>query len=143
MKENSPASISRRQFAQRSALAASALAIPTLVPSRVFGANERLNVAAIGAGGKGAVDIDGCSRENIVAMADVDYTRAAASFKRFDKATRHIDFRQMLEKEGKNIDAVTVSTPDHTHAVAAAMAIKMGKHVYCQKPLTHTVSEAD
>ena len=71
MKANSPASISRRQFAQRSALAASALALPTFVPSRVFGANERLNVAAIGAGGKGAVDIDGCSRENIVAMADV------------------------------------------------------------------------
>ena len=134
--------ITRRQFASRSALAASALALPTFVPSRVFGANERLNVAAIGAGGKGAVDIDGCSRENIVAMTDVDYTRAAASFKRFDKATRHIDFRQMLEKEGKHIDAVTVSTPDHTHAVAAAMAIRMGKHVYCQKPLTHTVSEA-
>ena len=134
--------LSRRQFAQRSAIAASALALPTFVPSRVFGANERLNVAGIGAGGKGTVDIDGCSRENIVAMADVDYTRAAASFKRFDKATRYIDFRQMLEKEGKNIDAVTVSTPDHTHAVAAAMAIKMGKHVYCQKPLTHTVSEA-
>ena len=134
--------ITRRQFIQRSTLAASTLAIPTFVPSRVFGANERLNVAGIGAGGKGAVDIDGCSSENIVAMADVDYTRAAGSFKRFDKATRYIDFRQMLEKEGKNIDAVTVSTPDHTHAVAAAMAIKMGKHVYCQKPLTHTVSEA-
>ena len=72
--------ISRRQFAQRSVLAASTLALPTFVPSRVFGANERLNVAAIGAGGKGAVDIDGCSRENIVSMADVDYTRAAASF---------------------------------------------------------------
>ena len=134
--------ITRRQFVQSSTLAASALALPTFVPSRVFGANERLNVAGIGAGGKGAVDIDGCSRENIVAMADVDYIRAETSFKRFDKATRYSDFRKMLEKEGKNIDAVTVSTPDHTHAVAAAMAIKMGKHVYCQKPLTHTVSEA-
>ena len=134
--------ITRRQFIQRSTLAASTLAIPTFVPNRVFGANERLNVAGIGAGGKGAVDIDGCSRENIVAMADVDYVRAQTSFKRFDKATRYNDFRQMFEKEAKNIDAVTVSTPDHTHAVAAAMAIKMGKHVYCQKPLTHTVSEA-
>ena len=134
--------ITRRQFIQRSTLAASTLAIPTFVPNSVFGANERLNVAGIGAGGKGAVDIDGCSRENIVAMADVDYVRAQTSFKRFDKATRYNDFRQMLEKEGKNIDAVTVSTPDHTHAVAAAMAIRMGKHVYCQKPLTHTVSEA-
>ncbi|HBU58494.1 MAG TPA: oxidoreductase, partial [Verrucomicrobiales bacterium] len=134
--------ITRRQFVQSSTLAASALALPTFVPSRVFGANERLNVAGIGAGGKGAVDIDGCSRENIVAMADVDYLRAETSFKRFGKATRYNDFRKMLEKEGKHIDAVTVSTPDHTHAVAAAMAIKMGKHVYCQKPLTHTVSEA-
>lgn len=134
--------ITRRQFVQSSTLAASALALPTFVPRRVFGANERLNVAGIGAGGKGAVDIDGCSRENIVAMADVDYLRAETSFKRFDKAIRYNDFRKMLEKEGKHIDAVTVSTPDHTHAVAAAMAIKMGKHVYCQKPLTHTVSEA-
>ena len=74
-------------------------------------------------------------------MADVDYLRAETSLKCFDKATRYNDFRKMLEKEGKHIDAVTVSTPDHTHAVAAAMAIKMGKHVYCQKPLTHTVSE--
>ena len=118
--------ITRRQFIQRSTLAASTLAIPTFVPNSVFGANERLNVAGIGAGGKGAVDIDGCSRESIVAMADVDYVRAQTSFMRFDKATRYNDFRQMLEKEGKNIDAVTVSTPDHTHAVAAAMAIKMG-----------------
>ena len=143
MKKTSPSSaLSRRQFVQRTGLAASALALPTFLPSRVFGANERLNVAAIGAGGKGAVDIDGCSRENIVSMTDVDYVRAAGSFKRFDKATRYIDFRQMLEKEGKRIDAVTVSTPDHTHAAAAAMAIKMGKHVYVQKPLTHKVTEA-
>jgi len=140
MKTNRP--LSRRQFATRTATTVAAIALPTFVPSRVFGANERLNVAGIGAGGKGAVDIDGCSRENIVAMADVDYSRAAASFKRFDKAARYIDFRQMLEKEGKRIDAVTVSTPDHTHAVAAAMAMRMGKHVYCQKPLTHKVTEA-
>ncbi len=131
--------ISRRQFAKGTA---AALAIPIFLPSRVFGANERLNVAAIGAGGKGAVDIDGCSRENILAMADVDYVRAATSFKRFTKANRYHDFRKMLEKEGKHIDAVTVSTPDHTHAVAAAMALRMGKHVYCQKPLTHKVDEA-
>ena len=93
MKKNN---ISRRQFAKGTA---AALAIPTFLPSRVFGANERLNVAGIGAGGKGAVDIDGCSRENIVAMADVDYVRAATSFKRFTKAIRYHDFRKMLEKE--------------------------------------------
>ena len=131
--------LTRRQFTKG---AAAALAIPTFVPSTVFGANERLNVAGIGAGGKGAVDIDGCSRENIVALADVDYVRARATFKRFSKARQYPDFRKMLEKEGKHIDAVTVSTPDHTHAVAAAMALRMGKHVYCQKPLTHKVDEA-
>ncbi|MEC8929036.1 MAG: Gfo/Idh/MocA family oxidoreductase [Verrucomicrobiota bacterium] len=129
--------LTRRRFLQ-----ASAVALPAFVPSRVFGANDRLNVAAIGCGGKGAVDIDGCARENIVALCDVDYTRAAATFKRFDNANRYPDFRVMMEKEGKHIDAVTVSTPDHTHAVAAALALRMGKHVYCQKPLTHKVDEA-
>ncbi|MBL66906.1 MAG: oxidoreductase [Verrucomicrobiales bacterium] len=139
---NQPKPLPGRRFTRRTVLAASALAIPTFLPSRVFGANERLNVAGIGAGGKGAVDIDGCSRENIVAMADVDHARAATSFKRFAKASRYFDFRQMLDEEGQHIDAVIVSTPDHTHAVAAAMALRMGKHVYCQKPLTHKITEA-
>ena len=76
-----------------------------------------------------------------MALCDVDDNRAAETFKKFPKAKRYKDFRVMLEKQ-KDIDAVTVSTPDHTHAVAAVMAMKMGKHCYCQKPLTHSVYEA-
>ncbi|MFP6618592.1 MAG: Gfo/Idh/MocA family oxidoreductase [Pirellulaceae bacterium] len=134
--------ITRRQFNKKTVGTATALAIPTFVNKSAFGANDRLNIAAIGAGGKGAVDIAGCARENIVALCDVDQVRAAQTFKQFPKANRYEDFRVMLEKEGDRIDAVTVSTPDHTHAVASAMAIKLNKHVYCQKPLTHTVDEA-
>src|SRR5262249_54024288 len=78
----------------------------------------------------------------IVALCDVDEARAADSFKKFPDAKKYNDFRRMLEKEGKNIDAVVVSTPDNCHAVASVMAMKMGKHVYCQKPLTHDVYEA-
>ena len=135
--------ISRRRFTRKAIHAAtSALAIPTLIQKSAFGANDRLNIAAIGAGGKGAVDIAGCSKENIVALCDVDHERASQVFKRYPGVKRYTDFRVMLEQEGDRIDAVTVSTPDHTHAVASAMAIRMGKHVYCQKPLTHTVDEA-
>jgi predicted dehydrogenase len=135
-------SITRRQFAQRSALALGALAFPFISSRNVLGANSRLNIAGIGVGGKGAVDVACCDSENIVALCDVDDARAAESYKRFPNAKRYQDHRIMLEKEGASIDAVTISSPDHMHAVAAMMAMKMGKHVYCQKPLTHTVSEA-
>ncbi|MHC4743691.1 MAG: Gfo/Idh/MocA family protein, partial [Planctomycetota bacterium] len=87
-------------------------------------------------------DIGEVSSENIVALCDVDQIRAADTFKRYPKASRYTDFRVMLEKEHKLIDAVVVATPDHTHAVASMTAIKMGKHVYCEKPLTHSVYEA-
>jgi predicted dehydrogenase len=122
--------------------AASAFAF-TYIPSRVFGANERLHVAGIGVGGKGAGDIRdladvGC---NIVALCDVDQRRAADTQQAFPRAKTYTDFRRMLEQQ-TDIDAVTVSTPDHTHAVASIMAMKLGKHVYCQKPLTHSVYEA-
>ncbi|PYI87408.1 MAG: oxidoreductase, partial [Verrucomicrobia bacterium] len=100
-----------------------------------------LNIAAIGAGGKGDVDVAGCDSENIVALCDVDVNRAADTFKKHPSAKRYKDFRVMLEKE-KSIDAVTVSTPDHMHFPASMMAIKLRKHVYCQKPLTHTIAEA-
>lgn len=133
-------SLNRRQFV--GAAASSAFAF-TYVPSRAFGANERLNVAAIGAGGKGSSDVSGAAGAgcNIVALCDVDERRAAGTFKKFPNAKRYTDFRVMLEKQ-KDIDAVTVSTPDHVHAVASVMAMKLGKHVYCQKPLTHSVYEA-
>jgi len=106
--------------------------------------NDKLNIAAIGAGGRGAGDIWGVASENIVALCDVDFERARGTFNnpRFRKARKYKDFRVMLEKEEKNIDAVVVATPDHTHAVASVMAMKMGKHCYCEKPLTHDVYEA-
>src|SRR4051812_35753427 len=139
---------SRREFLSASA---SALAIGfSIVPRHVLGGvgfippSERVNVAGIGAGGMGGGDIATHAKNgaNIVALCDVDDVRAAGSFNNFPKATRYKDFRRMIDKEAKNIDAVTVGTPDHTHAVATMAAIKAGKHVYCQKPLTHTLLEA-
>jgi predicted dehydrogenase len=105
--------------------------------------SERVNVAGIGAGGMGGGDIATHAKNgaNIVAVCDVDSDRGAATFENFPNAKRYRDFREMLDKEAKNIDAVTVGTPDHTHAVAAMAAIKAKKHVYCQKPLTHTLFE--
>jgi len=134
--------ISRRQFLGSAAVAAGF----TVVPRYVLGAprhvppSEKLNIACIGVGGMGASDSQQVGTENIVALCDVDWKNAAETFKKFPNARKYRDFRQMLEKE-KNIDAVTVSTPDNTHAVAAMMAIKMGKHVYCQKPLAHDIFE--
>ena len=104
--------------------------------------NEKLNIAAIGAGGKGASDIAGCQSENIVAMADPDDKRAEKTFKLFPKTPKYKDFRKMLDKQGREIDAVLVSCPDHMHATASMWAMSRGKHVYCQKPLTRTVWEA-
>jgi predicted dehydrogenase len=127
--------------------AAGATAAFTFVSGRVLGrsgarvANEKLNIAAIGSGGMGAANINACSSENIVALCDVDDRHAAGTFKKFPKAKKYKDFRVMLDKENKNIDAVIVATPDHTHAVAAMACIKRGKHVYCQKPLAHSIYE--
>jgi len=104
--------------------------------------NEKLNFAAIGAGGKGYSDILGCQTENLVAMADPDQKRAAKTFQQFPNVPKYKDFRQMLDKQGKDIDAVIVSTPDHMHGAASMWAMVRGKHVYCQKPLTRTVWEA-
>ncbi len=141
-KPSSYSSVNRRQFLQRTALAASTLAFPFVSARNVLSANARLNIAAIGAGGKGSVDLGYCAGENIVALCDVDQRNAADSFKRFPEAKQFKDFRVMLEKASQSFDAVTVSTPDHTHFHAAAMAMKLGKHVYVQKPLTHTIWEA-
>ena len=103
--------------------------------------NERLNIAAIGAGGMGRANIDACSTENIVALCDVDDAHAANTYQTHPKASRYRDFRVMFDKEYKNIDAVIVATPDHTHAVAAMAAMRAGKHLYCQKPLAHSIHE--
>lgn len=98
-------------------------------------------MAAIGSGGKGASDISGCDRENVIALCDVDWKQAAKTFEYYPDAKRYKDFREMLDTE-TSIDAVTVSTPDHMHYSAAKYAMELGKHVYVQKPLTHTVVEA-
>jgi len=106
--------------------------------------SERINFAGIGAGGQGGGDVQAMAAQgaNVVALCDVDSDRAADNFKRFSKARVYTDFRKMLDKEEKNIDAVTVGTPDHIHAIASMDAIRRGKHVYCEKPLTHTIYEA-
>ncbi len=136
--------ISRRNFLTASAAGIAAF---TIVPRYVLGGqgytapSEKLDIACIGIGGRGRGNVAGVSGENIVAMCDVDEKHAADSFEKYPKAKKYHDFRKMLEKQ-KNIDAVVVATPDHTHAPAAMMAIKMGKHVYCEKPLTHSVYEA-
>jgi predicted dehydrogenase len=112
-----------------------------VVPGKIS-PNETLNIAAIGAGGKGLSDARHMMTDaNIVALCDVDWDRAAQGFETFPDAKRYKDYRNMLE-DMPEIDACTISTPDHTHAPAAYMAMKMGKHVYVQKPLTHTVAEA-
>ena len=112
------------------------------VVPRKLSPNEKMNIAGIGAGGKGLVDIMGCKDENIVAVCDVDWERGGEAAYRFPEAKKYTDFRKMLEEMDGEIDACTISTPDHTHAPAAYMAMTMGKHVYVQKPLTHTIAEA-
>jgi len=108
-----------------------------LVPS------DRLQFAAVGIGGMGYVDLENFSKEghNIVALCDVDWKYAERAFKKYPQAKRYRDYRIMLEQEAKNIDAVIVATPDFMHAPISLMAMRMGKHVYCEKPLTHTVAE--
>ncbi len=112
-----------------------------VVPGKIS-PNEKLNIAGIGVGGKGTQDILSFTRENIVAICDVDLGHAEETVYRLPKAKQYQDYRKMLDEMGSQIDAVTVTTPDHTHAPAAYRAMKLGKHVYCQKPLTHTVAEA-
>ncbi len=136
---------SRRTFVKVAATTAFAC---NYVPSQVFGANSRINVAGIGVGGKGSSDVMGADKHGakIVALCDVDLSRGARLIDFFtendDKVKVYKDFRKMLEEMDKDIDAVTVSTPDHVHAPASLLAMQMGKHCYTQKPLTWSVHEA-
>ncbi|MGD8239869.1 MAG: Gfo/Idh/MocA family oxidoreductase, partial [Armatimonadota bacterium] len=104
--------------------------------------NAKLDVAVIGIGGRGRTNVNAVAGENIVALCDVDDERAGDAYEKFPKARKYYDLRRMLEEMGEQIDAVVVATPDHTHAVAAAMALRMGKHCFCEKPLTHSVNES-
>ena len=137
---------SRRAFLKSSVTASMGLALGgcTHVGSqrgRRISPNEKLNIGFIGAGGRATDNIRALEGENIVALCDVDQKNAAASFSRYPNAKRYRDFRKMLEAE-KSLDAVVVSTPDHIHAIAAITAMQHGKHVYCEKPLAHSIYEA-
>ncbi|HEC03745.1 MAG TPA: Gfo/Idh/MocA family oxidoreductase, partial [Phycisphaerales bacterium] len=135
--------MTRRGFLRNAALSSSGLIILSNSRSAYTAqANEKLNIAAIGIGGRGAADVNGVKDENVVALCDVDQSRAAKTFEQFPKARRFTDFRRMLDKMRSKIDAVVIGTPDHTHAPPGVMAMKMGKHCYCEKPLTHNVYEA-
>ena len=137
--------LSRRRFLQHSSTLAIAA---TIVPRTAFGANDRIHVGCVGIGGKGASDVSGVAGAGgtIVALCDVDENRRGKKGKGAREvhpaAKFYRDYRVMLEKEEKRLDAVTVSTPDHTHCHASVLAMRMGKHVYTQKPLTHSISEA-
>src|ERR1044072_6567502 len=138
---------SRRKFIKNASLASAGFFIvPRHVLGRGFVApSDKLNVAGIGAGGKGEDDLSEFAKSpkvNIIAFCDVDDRQAVNSRKNFPKANYYKDFRELLDKEKNNIDACSVSTPDNTHAVAALAAMQLGKHVYVQKPLTHDIYEA-
>ncbi len=139
-----PGSVTRRAFLRR---AAGTAGLFTIVPRHVLGAgqtppSETLNVAGIGAGGQAMYDLGQVSQgANLVAIADVDDVRAANAYQRWPDARKYKDFRVLLEKEGNDIDAVVVATPDHVHAVAAMAAMQLGKHVYVEKPMAHDIRE--
>ena len=138
---------SRRDFIKKGAIASSFFIVPRNVLGGIgfIAPSDQLNIAAIGAGGKGRSDIKNASvngRERIVALCDVDFSGSAKdSVKLFPNAKLYADYREMLDKE-KDIDALTISTPDHVHGPAAAFAMERGKHVYVQKPMTHNIREA-
>ncbi|HYX07586.1 MAG TPA: Gfo/Idh/MocA family oxidoreductase, partial [Bacteroidales bacterium] len=140
-----PNPISRRKFIGNTATAAAAF---TILPSSVISGlghkapSDKLNIAGIGVGGMGHTNLNNMKSENIVALCDVDWRYAENCFNDFPQAKKYQDWRKMFDEMGKSIDAVVIATADHTHALIAAHAITMGKHVYLQKPLTHSVYES-
>src|SRR5437867_11486863 len=149
MRKPKPAdfNLTRRQFL-RGVTAGAALFY--IAPGNVakgasrISANEKVNIAGIGIGSRGGADLEEVAAEgqNIVALCDVDSKYAAKSFAKYPNATQFKDYRVMLDKMCKEIDAVVIGTPDHTHAVIATEAMRRGKHVYCEKPLAHNIHEA-
>ena len=141
------AGITRRYFLMGTVVTAGALAAGTAADkprrpkSRCVSPNEKLNVAGIGVGGQGGRDVDAIRTENIVALCDVDDAHAAETYDRYPDAKKYRNYRVMLEKQ-KDIDAVVIGVPDHQHAIVAMTAIQLGKHVYCEKPPTHSIHEA-
>ena len=142
-----PSRLNRREFLKTTSVSAALAAGCHLgVAQAAFpkSPNEKLNVACVGASNRAAGNIAEVAQcgENIVAIADVDAHWLEEGLKTYPSAKGYRDFRDMLDKEAANVDAMVVATPDHTHAPAAAMALRLGKHTYCEKPLTHTVLEA-
>jgi predicted dehydrogenase len=139
-----PQKHNRRDFLRTSAAAGVGYWVASGVsPAHSQSPNERIQFASIGVGGKGASDSADAERHGaMVAICDVDQRMLSKAKTRFKDAREFVDFRQMLDQMGDKIDAVTVSTPDHNHAAASVMAMKMGKHCFCQKPLTHSLYEA-
>jgi predicted dehydrogenase len=145
MKNSNVKTEDRRKFLKQSGIM---MAAATIVPSHVVSGlgyvtpSDKLNIAGIGVGGMGRSNLRNMNSENIVALCDVDWKYAQRCFKDYPKAKKYKDYRKMLEEMGDDIDAVMISTPDHTHYVCAADSMRMGKHVYLQKPLTHSVYES-
>jgi len=135
---------SRRNFLKRCSVAvAASFAAPRYLRAGAS-PNEKLNLAFVGAGGRGASLIGAFNREdvNLLAFCDVDETYAANSFKAHPQVPRYTDYRKMFDELERQIDAVVVATPDHHHYPASMMALRRGKHVYCEKPLTYTIEQA-
>ena len=137
--------MTRRDFIKYSSVGAAAfMVVPNTVLGKRFGhvaPSDRLNIAGVGVGGMGRRNLRNMSTENIVALCDVDWHYAAKTFADYPKAKVFKDWRVMLDEMRDSIDAVLVATPDHSHAVVAAHAMTLGKHVYVQKPLTHSIYE--
>ncbi len=131
--------VSRRQFTKAALATSALLAAPAIVRGQNL--NNKLNVAIIGAGGRGGASIKGCEKENITILCDVNEVNLQAAAAKLPGARTFVDFRKVFD-HAKDFDAVCVSTCEHTHALATMMAIKAGKHVYCEKPITHNVWEA-
>ncbi len=138
--------ISRGEFLTKSAAGLAGLTIvPSTVLGRTFGhtaPSDKLNIAGVGVGGRGSGVLKGLESQNIVALCDVDWKYAKGTFERYPNAKRFWDYRKMFDEMGSSIDAVMVATADHTHALIASTAMELGKHVYCEKPLTHSVYES-
>ncbi|MDR1368974.1 MAG: Gfo/Idh/MocA family oxidoreductase [Dysgonamonadaceae bacterium] len=145
-------SISRRSFLQKGGTVALGLTGLSIIPSTVLGKSfgavnniapsDKLNIAGIGIGGRGSGVLKGLSSQNIVGLCDIDWKYSENVFKTYPNAKKYWDYRKLFDEMGNSIDAVMVATADHTHAIIASQAMTMGKHVYCEKPLTHSVYES-
>lgn len=141
-KNGSGRGVSRRSFL------AAGLAVPLIIPRHVLGGpgnqapSDTLRIAAVGVAGIGQAYLHGCKSEQIVALCDLDHNRSAKAFRTYPNAKRYHDFRKMFDKEEKNFDALIIGTPDHSHAILLMAAIKLNKHIYCAKPITHSIGEA-